>query len=340
MFSLISKKQRKKSKHEIRQRLLLVVIFTLLVISIARAYSLNRYYLETSQEEISLLQSMTDNRNKLLESILNQSNEVTNIENIVSSKEFQIKLMENYTIEEIYDSIINKKYDPEMSKLIDDVFENKIYNSNRGDSIIIVGTDSDIFWLKSNTLYDKFNYLDTNGNKNISYDEFFESMENSKVVEQAFTDLRLKKTKDVVILRLDGKYTDDRYYTIDDMIDVYNKEGLQGLKGYSILNLATITETGDMFGNSDKDYMNLNDKSKKIYLYQSVELYSVVKEFEASLNNLEKKSSDTINAIDNSREVNMVINIFIIILTIVAIIISMIIYKDLEEDNNKHNKIE
>ena len=136
---------------------------------------------------------------------------------------------------------------------------------------------------------------------------------------------------DYVILRVDGYYPEGRYYTIDDVIQDYHENGTKNIDKYYILTLGVITDTGDIFGESDDNYLQHNPNVNKLYIYKAVCIGDYIDDYKPLLDSFDQSMSTKIIQVRNTTEFsNALINIFLIT---TSIIILMIVIKSLDDEN-------
>jgi hypothetical protein len=106
---------------------------------------------------------------------------------------------------------------------------------------------------------------------------------------------------------------------------------MKNMDKYYILTLGVITDTGDIFGESDDIYMQHNPNVNKIYIYKAVSLESFINEYKPLLDSFDESMSAKIIQVRNNTEFsNSLINIFLIT---TAIIMIMIVIKSLDDEN-------
>ena len=131
-------------------------------------------------------------------------------------------MIESMTMDEIYENIVNMRLGDEFIGILNEVFD----LSNKTDDIIItVGTKDYVFYSKSNINLDKYKYIESNNENYITWDEYYEQIDNSGVLHKAYEDIALNRV-DYAIIRTDGVYPNGTYYTIDDIIQEYHDNGI------------------------------------------------------------------------------------------------------------------
>ena len=193
-------------------------------------------------------------------------------------------------------------------------------------------TEENILYAKANSYHDKFKHL-LGTNSTITWDKFYNNLNNPKMTKKVFNDLKGSPNGDAVIMRIDGKYDKDRIYNSKDLLKIFKEKGIDGLKGFGYVTLSTITEDGDILGHSDSIFMQQNLECKKIYVYHYMDIREYI------LNNTDKlveqnvKDAYYIDTIDKEVINDFLFSISTIIFNMISIIGLMFIYKLLEEDS-------
>ena len=321
-------------KNVLRKYLLMIAVLLLFFAGGYRAFTLYKTY-NSYKTEIETIEENTDeNIHDVLSVIIEETHDIVKYKTKMDSVTLHRLMIESMDLDEIYNNIVRMNLDDSFIKVLDDVFD----LSDVEDKVIItVGTKDYVFYCKSNINIDKFDHLDAEST-HITWDQYYENMDNPRVMKIAYEDLVMKRT-DYVILRTDDVYPDNTYYTIDDVILDYHENGMKNMDKYYILTLGVITDTGDIFGESDDNYMLHNPNVNKIYIFKGVCLGDYIKDYIPLLESLNESMSAKIIQVRNTTEFcNALINIFLITVTIVII---MIVIKNLDEENNEiQNKID
>ena len=251
----------------------------------------------------------------------------------IDSNTLHRMMIESMPIDDIYNNIVNMNLDTKFINILNEVFD---LSESEDKVIITVGTKDYVIYCKSNIDSDVYDHLDTT-KKYITWEEYYGFMFDPKVTQIAYEDLAMGRV-DHVILRSDGYYPNGTYYTIDDVIEEYHKNGLKNMDKYYILTLGVITDTGDIFGESDDIYMKQNPNVNKLYIYKAVSINNYIKEYKPVLDSFSDTVSAKIISIRNTTEFsNALINIFLIT---TSIIILMIVIKSLDDDIVESNNNE
>lgn len=330
-FSKQYKQKGKKGLNKIKTMVMIVTILLLAITSI-RAYNIyERYYF--MKENVSQLEhSMYKTRQLVLEKIISSGYKEAVYLNKIATDNLQFDLINKHNKKELTDLLNDSKKNPEIQKTLTDASK-KYYRSidNNKDNILIIGTEKQILYVDSNIYKEKFKNLNGD-NIFVSWNKFFENMNNPELTRETFNKLKFNNTNhQPIIIRADGDYIYDRIYTIDDLIQIFNTEGADGLKGFGFLTLSTITEDGDIFGNPDTIFMQQNPSSKKIYVYKYSSIEHLIFSNIEALVEHEAIISDDVEKIDSSNRIDLLISTMIIMGNIMIIIGLMFIYKALSE---------
>lgn len=291
-----------------------------------RAFTLYKTY-HSYQSEIQAIEKSTDeNIHRVLRAIIEEGHDTIEFKTKLNSTTLHRLMIETMTMDEIYDNIVNMNLGSKFINILNEVFDMEGYNDN---AMVTVGTKDFVFFCKSNIDLDKYDHLDLD-DKYITWDEYYTHMDNPEVMKFAYEDLVMART-DYVILRIDGYYPENRYYTIDDVIQDYHKNGMKNMDKYYILTLAVITDSGDIFGEPDDIFMQHNPNVNKIYIYKAVSIENFVNDYKPLLESFDESMSAKIIQVRNTTEFgNALINIFLIT---TSIIILMIVIKSLDDEN-------
>ena len=210
--------------------------------------------------------------------------------------------------------------------------------SNKTDDVIItVGTKEYVFYSKSNIDLDKYKYIESES-KYLTWDEYYAQIDDSGVLKQAYEDIALNRV-DYVIIRTDGYYPNNTYYTIEDVIQEYHENGMKNMDKYMIVTMGVITENGDIFGETDRHYLSNNPNVNKIYVFKAVSIGTFLENYTDLLEQCDQSVTTKIIQYRNNTEfTNALINIFLVTTTVIVL---MVVIKSLDEENeNIKDKID
>jgi hypothetical protein len=299
-----------------------------------RAFTLYKTYRSYEREIVTIERNTDENIHNVLRVVIEEAYDVVEYKTKMDSITLHRSIIEGMDLKDVYNNIVNMNLGNELIDILNNVFD----LSDCEDKIIItVGTKNYVFYSKSNIESDIYDHMDTD-KKYITWEEYYTHMKNPEVVKMAYEDLVMNRT-DYVILRIDGYYPEGKYYTIEDVIQDYHENGLKNMDKYYMLTIGVITDTGDIFGESDDVYMQHNPNVHKIYIYKATCLGSFIKEYKPLLDSFDESMSAKIIQVRNTTEFsNALINIFLIT---TSIIILMIVIKSLDDENIKiKNKLD
>jgi hypothetical protein len=329
--------KRKHNPNLLRKYFLMVAILILLFAGGYRAFTLYKTYRNYEQEIASIELGTHTNIHNVLKVVITEAYDSITYKTKMDSITLHRMMIESMSINKIYDNIVNMNLDNDFIKILDEVFD---LSKTEEKTIVTIGTKDFVFYCKSNIESDIYDHLDCNS-KYITWEEYFTNMKNPEITKIAYEDLVMHRA-DYVILRIDGYYPDGRYYTINDVIEDYHENGLKNMDKYYILTLGVITDTGDIFGESDDNFMQHNPNVNKIYIFKAVSLENYINNYKPLLDSFDESMSTKIIQVRNTTEFsNALINIFLIT---TSIIIVMIVIKSLDvetintENNNKSDQ--
>ena len=317
-------------KNVFRKYLLMISCLILFFAGGFRAFNLYKNYKSYKQEIVTIEKNVDENIHTILKAILIEGYEMTENNTKNDSITLHRLMIESMSMDEIYDNIVNMNLGDKFIEILDEVFN----LSEKDDNIIVtVGTKDYVIYSKSNIELDKYKYIESD-KKYTSWDEYYEQIDNSGVLKQAYEDIALNRA-DYVIIRTDGYYPNGTYYTIDDIIQEYHNNGMKNMDKYMILTMGVITDNGDIFGERDSNYLSKNPNVNKIYVFKAVSIGTFLSNYEQLLNQCDQSVTTKIIQYRNNTEFgNGLINIFLVTTTI---IILMIVIKSLDDENIKIN---
>ena len=317
-------------KNVFRKYLLMISCLILFFAGGFRAFNLYKNYKSYKQEIVTIEKNVDENIHTILKAILIEGYEMTENNTKNDSITLHRLMIESMSMDEIYDNIVNMNLGDKFIEILDEVFN----LSEKDDNIIVtVGTKDYVIYSKSNIELDKYKYIESD-KKYTSWDEYYEQIDNSGVLKQAYEDIALNRAN-YVIIRTDGYYPNGTYYTIDDIIQEYHNNGMKNMDKYMILTMGVITDNGDIFGERDSNYLSKNPNVNKIYVFKAVSIGTFLSNYEQLLNQCDQSVTTKIIQYRNNTEFgNGLINIFLVTTTI---IILMIVIKSLDDENIKIN---
>jgi hypothetical protein len=324
-----------RERNTLRKYMLMVTCLILFIAGGYRAFNLYKTYKSYNQEIASIERHSDNQMHTILRAILSEGKESIAYSTKTDAITLHRLMTESMSMDEIYNNIVNMNLGDKLIDILDEVFN--LQNSQE-NIIVTVGNKDYVFYSKSNIDLDKYKYLSTNGKQYLTWDEYYEQLEDtSGVLHQAYEDISLNRVE-YAIIRTDGYYPDNRYYTIEDVIQDYHNNGTKNLDKYLIITLGVITDDGDIFGEKDNDYLNMNTKVNKIYIFKSVSIGTFIKNYNDLIKSCDESMSARIIQYRNSTEFsNALINIFLITSSIITI---MIVIKSLDDENIEINNLD
>lgn len=333
LFKDLKTERRKHKKNSLLKKLVFLAIFLLLMFAGVRAYSLNSYYNASIEQDKKITNTIETTNKEVLTEFLTTSYLNAYYHNLSTAYDLQSNLIEEHGIDKVYESLVDGKYDEDVYKTFINTFS-KLYHADESqkDSMIIVADDNGVIYLRSNNKLNKYvDMKQENNTELIEWKEFISLMGNREGYIDAFNKAYFKSyTSDPVIIRMDGEFKNGKEcYTIDDLCEIYEKEGIEGLDGYGFLVMATITEKGDMYGNIDTNFMNGNEVHK-LYVYQYVDVTTFLEEHDATLKDLDDTTLSIVGTLQQERKIDMLISVFSLFFILVVIICLMIVFRELD----------
>lgn len=331
------KKCKGKNNHKTISVMIVMIIIILLVSTTLRAVTLyNQYRLICPEGKIdhTLIDKIVSVNNKnLFNMIINEGYNNAVKRDKISTDKLQSDLLANHSKYELEEVLNSVKYHNYVYTTIDNANNNYFQSSFPGYvNFLVIGTEDKILYAKANDYYDKFkNMLGTESY--ISWKMFYDTLNNPTMTKTTFEDIKNSNITNTTIMRIDGKYKDNRLYTTKDLYDIYRKKGLNGLTGFGFVTLTTITEDGDILGNKDSNFMRRNENCKKMYVYHYMDIREYI------INNVEKMMEQNLlndkytDTIDKQIINSILFSLSTILFNIISIIGLMFVYKSLEEVN-------
>ena len=317
-----------KERNTLRKYILMLTCLTLFIAGGYRAFTLYKTYKSYEQEIKTIEQNSDRQMHTILKAILMEGYEITEKNTKADAITLHRIMIESMTMDEIYDNIVNMELGDKLTGILDEVFN----LSNKNDKIIItVGTKDYVIYSKSNVNLDEYKYVESDGRKYITWDEYYDQLGDSdRILKSAYEDIALNRVE-YAIIRVDGYYPEGRYYTIDDVIQEYHNNGTKNLDKYMLVTLGVITEDGDIFGEKDNEYVSKNPNVNKIYIFKSVSIGTFLQNYEELIKSCDQTFTARIIEYRNATEFsNALINIFLVTSSIITI---MVVIKSLDDEN-------
>ena len=317
------------NRNTMRKYLLMIACLLLFIAGGYRAFTLYKTYRSYESEVKTITESSDRNMHKIIELIIKEEHDLAEYTTKMDSITLHRLMIESMNMDEIYDNIVNMNLNDKFVKILDDVFD---LSDKKEHVIVTVGTKNYVFYSKSNIDLDRYKYIETDGKKYITWEEYFKQMNDPEVVKRAYEDLVLERT-DYIIIKINGDYPNGTYCTIDDVIEDYHKNGMKNMGDYYILTLGVITDNGDIFGENDSVFLNKNPNVNKIYIFKAVCIEERLNDYSSLIKSVDQSASTKIIEYRNTTEFgNALINIFLITSSIITL---MLVIKSLDDENEE-----
>lgn len=320
--------QRIRDKNTLRKYLLMMACLILFIAGGYRAFNLYKTYKSYEQEIQSIQKNSDEQMHTILRAILAEGKHMVEYKTKSDAITLHRLMIESMSMDEIYDNIVNMKLGDVLIDILDEVFN---LDDVKENVIITVGTKDYVIYSKSNIELDKYKYLNTNGRKYLTWEEYYEQLEDTDgVLHQAYEDISLNRVE-YAIIRTDGYYPEGRYYTMEDVVQEYHENGTKNLDKYMIITLGVITDDGDIFGEKDNTYLSMNSNVNKIYVFKSVSIGTFIENYNELIQSCDQSMASRIIQYRNATEFNnALINIFLVTSSIITL---MIVIKSLDDEN-------
>ena len=317
------------NRNTMRKYLLMITCLLLFIAGGYRAFTLYKTYRSYEAEVKSITESSDRNMHKIIELIIKEEHDLAEYTTKMDSITLHRLMIESMNMDEIYDNIVNMNLNDKFVKILDDVFD---LSDKKEHVIVTVGTKNYVFYSKSNIDLDRYKYIETDGKKYITWEEYFKQMNDPEVVKRAYEDLALERA-DYIIIKINGEYPNGTYCTIDDVIEEYHKNGMKNMGDYYILTLGVITDNGDIFGENDSVFLNKNPNVNKIYIFKAVCIEERINDYSGLIKSVDQSASTKIIEYRNTTEFgNALIIIFLITSSIITL---MLVIKSLDDENEE-----
>lgn len=317
------------NRNTMRKYLLMIACLLLFIAGGYRAFTLYKTYRSYESEVKSITESSDRNMHKIIELIIKEEHDLAEYTTKMDSITLHRLMIESMNMDEIYDNIVNMNLNDKFVKILDDVFD---LSDKKEHVIVTVGTKNYVFYSKSNIDLDRYKYIETDGKKYITWEEYFKQMNDPEVVKRAYEDLVLERS-DYIIIKINGEYPNGTYCTIDDVIEDYHKNGMKNMGDYYILTLGVITDNGDIFGENDSIFLNKNPDVNKIFIFKAVCIEERLNDYSSLIKSIDQSASTKIIEYRNTTEFgNALINIFLITSSIITL---MLVIKSLDDENEE-----
>lgn len=112
---------------------------------------------------------------------------------------------------------------------------------------------------------------------------------NNELNEQAINSILDNNQDRYIFWQNDGK-NELKTMSIDDLIDIYFRDGLKAMENYELLVPVYITQDGDIFGTKDNDGVGHKITNYKIIIVQRINIYDALSNYTYELSFLDAQS--------------------------------------------------
>lgn len=230
---------------------------------------------------------------------------------------------------------IHKEY-PDLELLKQDLDSNK-FNETKLPKIILKNIENRYLFNIRNKHNDIFVIMN-NGiavDRNLdSLDTVYRSFEdeatthfNYELAYQAFERLLEHKNHNIIYYEPEAPDNKENHNTIvspsyDALYDIYCKEGIKGLKGYTVLVPTYITDNGDIFGTPDISIYGKRVQNHKMIVVQRFNIYDILMFIhEKDLKVNEATFQSMRNKLIDSKQVRTITYVSIMILDLIGLLV-------------------
>ena len=207
-------------------------------------------------------------------------------------------LRSNYpNLDVLEEQFNNKVYSEELNQIFRSVIT--VSHDENRTSLVMVGTRDHLISIHANTDRHLFSLIDTS--KNISWLELASLTPNEVLTKNAIQSVLTRYNKIIFTASDPNVMHAARTRTvpsIDSLQMIYDQEGVEGLKGLTLLAPAYITKEGDIFGTDDRTFLK-NNNNHKLIIVKTINVEELLDEnklFMDSITDTIKTLSDTANS--------------------------------------------
>lgn len=254
----------------------LVSIATLLILFSTVFYSYKQFedYKSTEQDYCEIAESMQLQLNTYIKGILAENVRKAELYLGQNTNIIHERLLERYgnDLDGFEEDINNPSTSSILNKILDDVLIDLYINEDSTSNKPFVTSMNNIIWNRSmyipqdNLLWENFAQL--------HYNKIL-----AKQAIQAIKDLNIQKNDFIFWEFVPSSITDHTLITnmeLEELLDVYHKEGLDSLKSYELLVPVYITKNGDVFGTNDINSLGEKIDNYKIIVIQRINVYDAL----------------------------------------------------------------
>lgn len=274
------------------KNVILCTISGLLIASVVNMYTLKVETDSIHKIETHINKNVNEIQNSYITTFIDLGYKLCQQTTELLAKKLETEILRNYDLEklqkEFEHSILSDKFYYVIKDALNVKPEDNILFNN--EKITMVALKNGIIAEFSNS--DKI--LESN-TKILSWEDYINNSINPQLTKNAL-DIVLSGKNSVAFIQKSGDAVLQKS-NINNLVDIYMKEGKQALKDYYFLTSSFITEDGDIFGNSDKTFLANNDNYKLIIL-NTTSVLEVIELFESDITSIENDGENLLIRVD------------------------------------------
>lgn len=243
--------------------LIIIVVFSYLQFDDYRI-DINDYeelYHSIRQEESNYIKTIFSEQTKATKKIMN-----THVERI------QDQLILNYgkNLDNLDYDIDHPSSNSNLTKVFDNVLGEFYVNKNTNVNKPFILSMNNLLWGRCLSYNTKDNF--------ISIEDLISLQSNNDLNKQSILTI-LENNNDKYIFWQNKGKNEIKTMNIDDLIDIYYRDGLESMKNYELLVPIYITKDGDIFGTKDTDGLGHKITNYKIIIVQRINMYNALSDY-------------------------------------------------------------
>lgn len=280
------------------------------IIGLLSLSSFNMYTLKVESDSINKIVNVVNknidkDKENYISSILDLGYKLCLQTTDILSKQLETELLVNYdlkTLKKEFDqSILSEEFYEVMKKVLNVDSENNIlFNTEK---VTMVALKDGLIAEFSNNNVD---HIATSGDNVLLWEEYINKSVNPSLTRDALETV-FKNKNSIAFIQKSGK-PEIKTSNINDLINLYIKEGKEALSDYYFLTASLITEDGDIFGTYDKTFLSEN-KNYKLIVLNTTSVKEVLNIFETQINSIHDRGDDLLTRIDGYTDLRRVVSI-------------------------------
>lgn len=249
---------------KIPKSIILATILGLLSFSCLNLYILKNQSDSMIELEEYIKQSTDSEKENVLNMIMQMGYETIGQNTDLSSKKLENKLLREYDLQKLKVEFDKSILSEELYEIIKDSLTikkgNNVLTSNN-QMTMVANKDGIIAAFNNNSgVGSGLEYTD----KILPWEEFISNSSNPELMRNALKKV-LNERNGIAFIEMNTN-SGIKTPNIDDIIQLYIKNGISSLKNYYFLTASYITDDGDIFGISDQTYLTTNENYKLIII--------------------------------------------------------------------------